>query len=263
MADKRERLTELLYKLLAAVELQVLRFSPIPATALIDTSTFSWAADLEQRTPEILREIDGILLEDSLRWYPSPGCTNTDNAAKPPEWRPIYLYSYGKWWPDIPAKCPITGQLLRSIPDLLTVFVAILEPGGRVVPHRGLWRGQIRYVLSLYVPEKSDCCALDVNGCIQPFEQGKGFMFDDGFIHSAHNTTDERRIALMVTVLRPFQQPLSSVNRALFRCLGRVNAWLPDSTGATSTAVRRFRTWLPGSPDSGAVPASICESRRV
>ena len=62
----------------------------------------------------------------------------------------------------------------------------------------------MRYHLGLATPNDDDCFIL-VDGQKHSWRDGKGVLFDETYIHEAHNRTDENRIILFCDVTRPMK----------------------------------------------------------
>ena len=98
--------------------------------------------------------------------------------------------------------CPKTMALLTQLPRVRLAMFSILEPGARIYPHTGLFRGCVRYHLGLSVPQDRNRCELQVNNQIYHWKEGEGILFDDTYVHEVHNRTNERRIVLFCDVQR-------------------------------------------------------------
>lgn len=44
-------------------------------------------------------------------------------------------------------------------------------------------------------------------------------VFDDTYLHSAHNRTDGERVVLFIDVKRPLRQPVSAINSGLIKAV--------------------------------------------
>jgi hypothetical protein len=76
---------------------------------------------------------------------------------------PIFvLYGYGYWVKQNCARCPETARLLRKIPGLTMAFFSVLAPKAHIRPHRGPYKGLLRYHLGLMIPHPSSSCRIQV-----------------------------------------------------------------------------------------------------
>ena len=79
---------------------------------------------------------------------------------------------------------------------------AMLPPGAKLGAHRDPFAGSLRYHLGLKTPNSDDCFIIvDGEKCV--WRDGEAIMFDETFIHTAENRTDQNRIILFCDVERP------------------------------------------------------------
>ena len=82
-----------------------------------------------------------------------------------------------------------------------SAYFSILAPGKHIPPHKGPYKGIIRYQLALSVPKNGECkIIVDDKDCF--WEEGKSVLFDDTYTHEVINNTGEVRIALLLDVKR-------------------------------------------------------------
>ena len=92
---------------------------------------------------------------------------------------------------------------------------AELPPGGTLNPHRDPYAGSIRYHLGLDTPNDNGCYIV-VDGERYSWRDGQSVLFDETFIHEAHNTTNSDRIILFCDIERPMKfQWAQAINRLL------------------------------------------------
>jgi beta-hydroxylase len=116
-----------------------------------------------------------------------------------------------------------------------TAFFSILAPGVRIPPHRGPWKGFIRYHLGLIVPEPADRCGIEVGGQEAHWREGESLVFDDTYEHHVWNDTNGTRVVLFLDVVRPCRFPGSWVNPAVIG-IASLTPFVQDS-------MRRHRAW--------------------
>jgi beta-hydroxylase len=80
---------------------------------------------------------------------------------------------------------------------------SVLGPHSKIIPHRGPFRGAMRYHLGLVIPEDSQNCWIQVDSEKVHWKEGKSELFDDTFVHQVRNDTDQTRIILFCDVDRP------------------------------------------------------------
>jgi beta-hydroxylase len=118
------------------------------------------------------------------------------------KWKALFLRAFNKDT-TIAQYFPQTMNLINQSPCTLAFF-SVLEPGALLEPHYGLYKGVIRYHLALSVPKEKEKCFLQVDGKKLIWSQGQDLMFDDLFLHSVENNTNETRIILFLDIKRDF-----------------------------------------------------------
>jgi len=97
-----------------------------------------------------------------------------------------------------------TMHLLRDLIskgiDVRNAFYSILPPDAQLLPHVGPMSSVLRYHLGLQCP--SNNCWLQLENKQIKWENGKGFLWNDMFLHSAHNKSEETRIILFLDIGR-------------------------------------------------------------
>ena len=227
--------TELGARALHSTEHWVLKHSLVPTTPFLASATFPWVAQAEAMVPEVQEELAEVLsFRDDL---PNFQDISVDQASISSDdgWKTFFFKAYGFRSEANCRRCPKTAALLDSIPGLVTGFFSILAPGKHIPPHRGPWRGVLRYHLALKVPEPASASGIRVGGEEAHWEQGKSLLFDDGYTHEAWNGADDVRVVLFCDVLRPLRPPADQANRALIKAIG----WSPFIQDARS----RHEAW--------------------
>lgn len=127
------------------------------------------------------------------------------------KWKTLVL----KWY-DKPIKnncyilCPQTCKIINSIPEIKAAMFSILESNNYIPPHRGPFKGCLRYHLGLDIPQGD--CYIKINGEKYFWQNGKSFLFDDTYEHEVHNNTNNIRIILFIDVLRPLPGLFNKIN---------------------------------------------------
>jgi len=99
---------------------------------------------------------------------------------------------------------PKTLELISKVPNCSTIMFSVLSPGQYIKPHVGPYKGVLRYHLGLITPENVDQCYLHVNNIKYSWKAGQDVLFDDTYIHSVNNNTDESRVVLFLDVKKNF-----------------------------------------------------------
>ena len=145
------------------------------------------------------------------------------------DWRMLVLKAYGVPVRDNQARCPRLAQLVEGDPDVLSATLSFLAPHKHIPPHRGPFRGIIRFHLGLSVPLAADgrpAAVLTVDGREHRIGDGESLLWDDTFTHEVHNRCDAVRIALLLDIRRRgMPLDLALLSRALIRGIGLAVRW--------------------------------------
>jgi len=163
--------------------------------------------------------------------------SGTVDPAK--SWRVFMLAHVSGGIPTNQARCPRTSALLDQIPGLLQAFFSILDPGKSIPAHDGPYLGYLRYHLALLVPSV-DPPSMRVKDQVHTWREGHSILFDDSWNHQVYNTSPERRVVLIVDVVRPMAWPLHAINWLVTRVLARYSEEVREiRTNVTRYADRR------------------------
>src|SRR5262245_19799153 len=211
-------------KLGHALEDWVADQSPMGNVSVIDPKAFEWVERLEKSSDVIKRELLALLSgrEDLPNIQDiSPRQMNLSKAGG---WKTYFFCLLGHRIDESYKRCPETGKLLDSIPDLQLAFFSILAPGMHIKRHRGSYKGVVRCHLGLIVPQPSKDVRMTVGNALIHWEEGKCVIFDDTHKHEVWNDTDSIRVVLLFDVCRPLPAWLARVNKTLLRLSG----YLPE-----------------------------------
>jgi aspartate beta-hydroxylase len=149
------------------------------------------------------------------------------------DWRVFVLKAYGYDVKQNLEKCPATAELVRRCPSVLSASFSYLAPGKHIPPHRGPFRGIVRFHLGLSMPRGSDGklgAILWVDGVEHRLADGDHLLWDDTFTHEVLNSTEDVRVALLLDVWRA-EMP---ADMAALSHLVVAGAWLASYIGAKS-----------------------------
>lgn len=185
----------------APINAVMIFFSKVPTTPYVSVSEFPELKVLEDNW-QIFRE-EALNLSRMQRIKASE---NHDDIGFGSffqyGWKRFYLKWYGANHPSAAEFCPNTFAILKSIPSVKAAMFAELPAGGRLNKHRDPYAGSLRYHLGLITPNE-DSCYIEVDGQQYSWRDGKGVIFDETYIHEAHNKTAESRIILFCDIERP------------------------------------------------------------
>lgn len=199
-------------------------FPGLPLHDFYPRDLFPWLADLEARTPEIQAELtalmaegrsfDPYLTEQTERpIFDAHGMTNND------DWGALYLWRNGASVPENQALCPVTTEIMNSLPLVFSgqrcpnILFSRLKAGATIPPHHGMINTRLIGHLPLVIP--SDC-GFRVGSETRSWVEGEAFLFDDTLEHEAWNRSDEDRIVLIFEVWKP---ELTTAEQALVSCM--------------------------------------------
>lgn len=126
-------------------------------------------------------------------------------------WKKFYIKWYGPSLQDAREKLPFTTKLVDSFPEIRSAMISVLEPGSRITPHIGPYRGVLRYHLGLVTPNDADNCSIILDGEKYSWHEGEDVLFDDTYVHEVHNNTSDLRIVLFCDVQRDLNNPVSNL----------------------------------------------------
>lgn len=121
-------------------------------------------------------------------------------------WKTIWLKYFGY---------PVIDQLKDIINNSMVynASISILEPGGKIPLHVGQCRSLVKYHIPIYIP-KGDCFMI-YNG--KRYEWSDRMLFNDTLPHMVENNTEERRIIILMDIIRPMTIPWNIFNDNLLK----------------------------------------------
>jgi beta-hydroxylase len=179
--------------------------SLIPNGPILDPSLLAWTTRLRSDWRLIQSECDALLAERDA--IPPLGRIATYHRRIAPDdkWRTFFFEAHGYEVVANRARCPVTAAMLDAIPDLVTAFYSIMDPGTRVPRHKGFTKALLNLHLGLRVPAGVKDCGIRVADQDHGWEEGRILMFDETFPHEVWNDTDQPRAVLFIQVLRPMR----------------------------------------------------------
>lgn len=174
---------------------------------------------LEAHADEIRCELEEILKNEANipRFHEIDKIQTRISDVGESPWRVFVFKAYDNWVEGNCEKAPKTVALLRQIPTVTTAMFSILGPKKHIPPHIGLYKGILRYHLGLIVP-KSAPCYIVVAGQKYQWEEGKGVLLDDTYLHHVYNESDETRVVLFCDVYRnDLPGPFNWLNRVVYK----------------------------------------------
>jgi aspartate beta-hydroxylase len=195
-----------------------LLFPDLPTSAYIDLERFDWIDALQESTPGIRTELEGLLPSSagSERVFASDAleAENLRGIDATPSWTGYYFFRHGIRREENCLRSPATTRALDALPLSAIrdhgpeVMFSVFTPGTYLKPHRGVTNTRVVGHLPLIVPED---CALNVGGEIHEWREGRIVVFDDTYEHEAWNRSRSTRVVLIFDVWNPY---LSDAERA-------------------------------------------------
>jgi aspartyl/asparaginyl beta-hydroxylase (cupin superfamily) len=162
---------------------------------------FKWAVDIENHWEEYKTEVQNLVKETDRAFTSNSyvGVTKGDSWSS---------YSYLFWQFRVRKerfgdKCPALYKYLKDVPGLVSFSFSRLAPNTTIEAHRGDTNAVMRCHLGIEVPVGLPDCGLQAGTEQQAWGEGKWLFFNDAFKHSAWNNTDQRRIVIIMDVIRP------------------------------------------------------------
>jgi beta-hydroxylase len=204
-------------------------FSAVPSKPFLDVDAFTQLKPLRDNW-EIIRDEAVTLFEAGHIRTAEKHNDIAFNTFFRRGWKRFYLKWYGATLPSALALCPKTVALVESIPSVNAALFALLPPGGRLGEHRDPFAGSLRYHLGLVTPN-SENCHIDVDGHRYAWRDGDAVVFDETYIHSAVNNTDQTRIILFCDITRPLSTRLArALNQFIINHIVAVTASQNDDS---------------------------------
>lgn len=207
------------FKLIQLLERLIVHFSPHGDPAFFNPVAFPWTQSLEANWTAIRAELEDIL--EHREALPNFQDISEDQTAITTDnrWKTYFLYGFGYKAEKNCARCPETTRLIEQVPGMKTAFFSILSPGKHIPPHRGPYKGVMRYHLGLKVPEPTERCRIRVGDEVRHWEEGRSLIFDDTHEHEVWNDTDGERVVLFMDVVRPLDPPMNVINELILRLI--------------------------------------------
>lgn len=224
---------------MAPINVVMYMFSKVPTTPFLDPGKeFPQLEPLRQNW-QMIRD-EALALRDAQAIAASSTFNDAGfNSFFRRGWKRFYLKWYGPSHPSAKAMCPRTTALLESLPDVRAAMFAQLPSGSELRPHRDPFAGSLRLHLGLATPN-NDACYIEVDGIKKSWRDGEWMMFDETYIHHAHNETPDDRVILFCDIARPLRFGLPGLfNRLVASTLlaGGASPNLPgDPTGGVNKA---------------------------
>lgn len=117
-------------------------------------------------------------------------------------WSKFYLRWYGTTHNSAAKLCPETVRILEGIPSVNGAMLSVLPVGSKLTRHADPVACSLRYHLGLATPN-DDRCYINIDGADYSWRDGAALLFDETYLHYAHNDAERYRLILMCDIERP------------------------------------------------------------
>lgn len=159
---------------------------------------FEWSQKLEENFDVIKQEVLSFVDQNKLLPY-----FNKSLLSKSNSWKTEGLLFWGFFFRKKHQSFKNTWKVAKQIPGIVSFSISELDANSKIKPHNGDTNAIIRMHYPLIVPAGLPKCSFTVNGETRPWEEGKLLLFNDAQIHEAQNLTDQKRLVLLIDVIRP------------------------------------------------------------
>jgi len=133
--------------------------------------------------------------------------------GKTKAWRVINIKAGDEYSAAAHKYFPSLIRILRTVPQIGTCAVSVLQDGVHIPIHVGYYKGIMRYIIPVVVPKDRENVFLCVNELKYCWTEGVGVLWDDTYPHKVYNNTDEIRVVIYMDVVRPLRWGLNALNR--------------------------------------------------
>ena len=159
---------------------------------------FEWTELLKNNFKTIESDVLNYLEDSSLKPY-----FNKSLVSKSNYWKTDGLLFWGYFVKKNRHTFKTSWEVLKKIPGIVSISISVLEPGSSIKVHNGDTNAIIRVHLPIIVPEGLPNCSFTVVEETRPWKVGEPLLFNDAHLHKAQNLSNERRVVLLIDVIRP------------------------------------------------------------
>lgn len=177
---------------------------------------------LEDNWTTIRNELIEVLKKpDNIPKFHEVDSIQIFNSAKDDiPWKTYGIKAFNTWIEPNASMVPKTTNLIKKMPSVTLAMFSILDPGKKIPPHIGFFKGVFRYHLGLIIPDEGECYIINKKQRYD-WKEGEGVLFDDTYIHEVWNKTENRRVVLFLDVYRDESLPrwIRPLNRKMIKLL--------------------------------------------
>jgi len=178
-----------------------------------DPNQLAWCEEFAAQSAVVKNELEHALkqasIEKNLRPYLEEHSISRgplQELAGSLQWSALDLFKDGQANRENCGLFPNTMKFLKELPlygldsEPFEIFFSFLKPGQQIAAHYGQSNHALTVHLPLSIP---DSCYLEVAGQQRQWQEGELLIFDDSFLHSAHNNSEQLRIVLIFSIWHP------------------------------------------------------------
>lgn len=169
-----------------------------------DIASYPQLKIFEENYEAIRQELSAIINQPVDEIYQQTWLQERPNLvnSKSKGWKTYVFRFFGINYLPNQLACPLTSEIIKKIPGIVTAEFSMLTAQTHILPHRGYTGEVMRSHLGLVIP-KGDVLIKTDNEEYH-WEEGKIMVFNDRERHEAWNFTDEDRIVLMFDFVPSF-----------------------------------------------------------
>jgi len=203
--------------------------------AFYEKEDFCWVEAIEKNGLAIKEEL-GAHIASNPQLAPSKKDQKVNYHGL---WKTMPLMTWGVEFHKNIRNFPVTSEVLKQVPGLVSASFNLLEKNAQITPHFGETNASVRVHLGLTIPGQLPAVGFKVNGVSRSWEEGKALVFCDGFEHSGWNHSNQDRYILLLDIIRP-----EFVHRKRWIC-GNVLAALSLQSVAKKSPIWFYSLFLP------------------
>jgi len=165
--------------------------------SFVEPSNFKWAKDFEDKFEAIKAELYNYLKTNKLESYFSTSMVNKNEV-----WKTFSLLSWDIQFFKRKSQFPVLMSIVDKYPEIVSVSFNQLEANGKILPHCGDTNAIYRCHFGIEIPAELPTCGFRVRNEEKSWIEGKWLVFMDAYTHEAFNNSYQKRIIMVIDVLR-------------------------------------------------------------
>ena len=169
---------------------------------------FPSSIEIEKNSKKIINEFKNYTKNNKAGCIKktNPGFKIENSSIEDNCWRALYLKKIGKIDSKMIEYFPNTIELLKDT-QIHNAFFSILDPGVEIPEHVGYYKGYLRYHMGVIIPNNNtgrtdDKSYIICGGEKYIWQENRGIVFDDLYLHNVKNPTNQTRVVLYLDIKR-------------------------------------------------------------